>query len=68
MALDVRVVGLALDDQGFTAYNTISGLGLNTFGFLWGCNEIWAPTEEAIVTTWSACADIPNPTVESCPE
>lgn len=65
---DVRVVGEALNDFGLEAFNTIAGLGLNTFGFLWPCESIWAPTDEAIVTIWTDCAPGNTPTVEDCPE
>lgn len=64
---NVRVVGQALNSFGFTAFNTVEGLGLNTFGFLWPCDGIWAPNDEAITTTWTNCAPY-NPTVESCIE
>jgi len=66
---DVRIVGQALEDEGFVAFNTISGLGLNTFGFLWPCADIWAPTDDpTLVTTWTDCPDGNTPTVEDCPE
>jgi hypothetical protein len=50
--IDVIVVGTALNDQGFMAYNTIAGLGLNTFGFLWPCDGIWSTAEQSVTTTW----------------
>lgn len=50
--VDVIIVGQALNDLGLEAFDTISGLGLNTFGFLWGCNEIWAPADAPVSTTW----------------
>jgi hypothetical protein len=53
---DVRVVGMALNDFGFEAFNTIAGLGLNTFGFLWPCDGVWAPADEFVVTVWTGCA------------
>jgi hypothetical protein len=65
---DVRVVGQALNSFGFTAYNTIAGLGLNTFGFLWPCDSIWNPTDEAVVTVWSECPLAFVPNVEDCVE
>lgn len=63
---EVRVVGMALNDFGFVAYNTIAGLGLNTWGMLWPCDGIWAPTDEAIVTTWADCGSGTTPTPEDC--
>lgn len=64
--VDVKVVGMALNSFGLTAYNTIEGLGLNTFGFLWPCAGIWAPTEEDITTTWVECSSPAEPSVEDC--
>ena len=50
---DVQIVGDALNDYGFEAFNTIDGVGLNTFGFLWSIEGIW-----------NVCADCSiNPTV-----
>ncbi len=65
--LDVTVQGQALNDFGFEALNTIAGLGLNTFGFLWPCDAIWSSAQDAITTTWIGC-DTNNPanTVETC--
>lgn len=54
LPVDVIVVGTALNDFGFQANDAIEGLGLNTFGFLWPCNGIWAPQNRAISTTWVA--------------
>lgn len=51
---DVVVAGNALNDRGFSAFNTIAGLGLNTFGFLWPCDAIWGPTDDSrLVTIWT---------------
>jgi hypothetical protein len=63
--LDVIVVGQALNDQGLCAFNTIAGLGLNTFGFLWPCDGIWQSSEDPITTSWVA-ASIPSSTTEVC--
>ena len=63
----VRVVGQALNDFGFVAFDTIEGLGLNTFGFLWPCEGIWTVSYDAASTTWTPCADN-NQTVENCIE
>lgn len=62
---DVIIVGNALNDFGFCAKNTIAGLGLNTFGFLWPCDAIWSPTDSPITTTWNSCEVVTN--LEYCP-
>ena len=62
---DVVVVGTALDTRGFTANNTIAGLGLNTFGFLWPCDGIWMPSDNPITTAWVA-ASVPSSITEVC--
>lgn len=51
--LDIAILGTALNTQGFTAKGAISGVGLNTFGMLWPCADIWSPSEDVITTTWS---------------
>lgn len=56
-AVDAKIEGQALNSFGLTADNTISGLGLNTFGFLWGCQEIWSPADEPTSTTWTDCTN-----------
>ena len=38
---NVTVKGMALEDKGISDQNTIDGFGLNTFGFIWGCGNIW---------------------------
>ncbi len=50
--LDVKIVGTALNSLGFTGENTIDGVGLNTFGFLWPCASIWTSSEAAVTTVW----------------
>lgn len=63
---DVVVVGQALNNFGFEALNTIAGIGLNTRGFLWPCDGIWQPTDDAsLVTTWIAPTPAVNNT-ETC--
>lgn len=64
MAHDVTVKGLALEDFGLSANNTISGYGLVTFGFLWGCADIWSPAYNAVTTTWVGCGV--TGTIETC--
>lgn len=51
----VKLVGNALNSFGFTGENTISGLGLNTFGFLWPSADIWTPCCVAVQTSWTVC-------------
>lgn len=62
---DVIVVGQALETYGLTAFNTIAGLGLVTYGFLWPCDAIWQPSDAAITTTWVP-ASVPVITTETC--
>jgi hypothetical protein len=63
--LDVTVKGQALNSQGLTANDTISGVGLNTFGFLWPCADLWTNYYENVSTTWTSCTpDVDN--VETC--
>lgn len=58
---DVQIVGDALNTQGFEAFNTIAGLGLNTFGFLWPIDAIWTACSDCSVdadsTVWDDCSD-----------
>jgi len=51
---------------GFVDENAaLSGLGLNTFGFLWGCPDIWAPCDDPDrVTTWTDCTNITESTCD----
>lgn len=61
-AFDVTVEGDALNTRGFVNIGAVSGIGLNTFGFLWDCGGIWGPgpfvtwfpgQPDAITTTWA---------------
>ena len=58
---DVQIVGDALNTQGFEAFNTIDGLGLNTFGFLWSIDGIWTVCTECaiepVATSWVDCTE-----------
>lgn len=63
---DVVILGQALNDFGFEANNTIEGLGLNTFGFLWPCSGIWNPAAETTSTTWVDCSTGVTLTTEYC--
>jgi hypothetical protein len=62
--MDVTVKGLAIEDFGLSAENTISGLGLCTFGLVWGCHDIWGPVIDEPTTTWTDAEPVVN--VESC--
>lgn len=63
---DVVVMGVALETDGFTANDTIAGLGLMTFGFLWPCDGVWQSSDDlSLVTPWVP-ASIPSSTTEVC--
>lgn len=49
---DVVVVGQALQTYGFEANQTLAGLGLMTWGFLWPCDGIWSSADALVTTTW----------------
>lgn len=52
--LEVIFNGLSLVDRGLVSdYNTLSGVGLNTFGFIWAAQDIWADADAQISTSWS---------------
>lgn len=68
---DVTVKGMALEDKGLTDGNTVDGLGLVTYGLIWGCDNIWYTYYSSntlasntwtlylgltVATTWSLCA------------
>lgn len=55
--IDVKIVGNALNSFGLTGEDTISGVGLNTFGFLWPKADIWTTCEDVITTTWTECTN-----------
>lgn len=58
-SFDPIIAPVALLTHGLTAFDTVEGIGLVTFGFLWPCNGIWGPTPEGAVrnTVWTACAN-----------
>lgn len=65
--VDARLDGQALMSFGFVGGpDAISGVGLNTFGFLWPCADIWTPISEASSTTWTDCSQV-NPS-DGCNE
>lgn len=66
--LDVVVAGQALETRGFTAFRTIAGLGLVTSGFLWPCDGIWQPSDDASLTTTWVAASVANSNTEVCLE
>lgn len=54
--LDVTVTGMNLNSFGLVSnFGAISGVGLNTFGFLVPCDAIWTPACPSITTTWVSC-------------
>ncbi len=55
--INVKIVGQALNSRGFTAEQTVSGVGLNTFGFLWPTSDIWTPADPAVTTAWADCSN-----------
>lgn len=63
---DVVVIGQALETYGFTGNNTIAGLGLITYGFLWPCDGIWQPSDDLSLTTTWVPASIPTTNTEVC--
>lgn len=65
MPLDVIIVGQALNTWGLTAFNTVEGLGLNSWGNYWPCSGIWAPGQDTITTVWGSCS-IPGADTEIC--
>lgn len=59
--VDVLIRGQALEDFGFTVELSLSGTGLNTFGFLWDCSAIWYPGDNpALTTAWTECTQPPG--------
>lgn len=55
--IQVKIVGDALNSLGFSGEQTISGVGLNTMGFLWAIQDIWTPADPVVSTTWSECTE-----------
>lgn len=53
IGFDVKVAGDALLTEGLEGYNTIDGIALVTFGFLFDCSDIWGPLEANLTTSWS---------------
>lgn len=65
---DVTIKGNNLESFGFVGgpvWNP-TGLGLNTFGFLYPCDAIWQPSDFPIVTTWAACSAVGSTSIEAC--
>jgi hypothetical protein len=63
-SVDVVVLGTALETRGLIGNNTVSGVGLNTLGFLWPCDGIWIPSDSPITTVWTSSNQAS--TVENC--
>lgn len=57
--VEVIIAPEAVIDWGLTAFEAVEGLGLNTFGFLWPEDGIWAPccpvNEGTAPPTWVDC-------------
>ena len=65
LRFDVVISGQALNDQGFVGFNTVSGVGLMTFGFVWPCQGIWGVADNPVTTTWVECVGYSG-TLETC--
>jgi len=54
---DVTVKGVALETKGLTEWDAIDGVGLLTYGLVWGCASIWYEgclyCEYSTLTTWT---------------
>jgi len=58
--INVEIVGQALNTFGLQGNDTISGVGLNTFGFLWPVNGFWlnCPCSDDAAANWTDdCCD-----------
>lgn len=53
LPFDVTIVGGALQTRGFVGNNTISGIGLNSFGLIWDCDGLWTSSEAGVSTNWA---------------
>lgn len=54
LGLDINVVGEALENMGFEARDPVvqqSGIGLNSFGFVWDSN--WSNADPSVTTSWT---------------
>jgi hypothetical protein len=57
-SIDVIIQGTNLNSFGFVTDNTsTSPLGLNTFGLVMACSDIWVTADDDITTTWTDCSD-----------
>lgn len=65
MAIPVRVEfePWAQATNGLTANNTVDGIGLVTFGWLWSCAAIWDNYDYPRSTIWSP---LPGDTGDDC--
>ncbi len=56
--VDVIIQGTNLSSFGFVTDDTsTSPLGLNTFGFVMACSDIWIDADPVVSTTWTDCTD-----------
>lgn len=58
IGFDVKIAGDALLTDGLEGYNSISGIALVTFGFLFDCSDIWGAAEYTISTVWASAESI----------
>lgn len=47
---------MAAEDTGLSAFNTTSGIGLVTMGFVWGSADIWMNVDPVRNTVWVQCS------------
>lgn len=54
--IDVIIQGTNLNSMGLvTDDDSTSALGIQTFGFVLACSDIWETAEEDIETVWTDC-------------
>lgn len=63
--IDATINGRGLLDYGLYGYS-IDGLGINTYGFVFLCSNIWDNADEIISTSWTPCTTGNGNTLESC--
>ena len=65
--IDPIITGNGLNSQGFLNSSfAMSGLGLNTIGFISACADIWTSGEDDVTTSWSDVPSFQTQTVETC--
>lgn len=50
---DITIDGNGLETFGFESFGAFSGVGLNTFGFIWDCAAIWSKAINTPTNSWS---------------